>query len=499
MQIILPDMEKLVKDNHLPEVTNPVYIEGNNTPTVDGIFSYETFGRPGGSKRKFQYGFIDLGKPFLHPVAYMQLSRLFTKLPEVIAGRKKFRLDEKGSLIEDEEKGETGIDFIYKNFEKLHIDDKDVKIRKARVELLASYTKKELFCTKWLTIPPFYFDINLRSGDGARSIDELGSLYIKLISLSKILRNEGNFFTAFNTEANIQQTLVDIYNLFTAKISKKQGLIHRDILGKNVDYTVRGVISCPKIRSANTYKDQEVMFGYVGIPLYQLATLFFPFVVAEMERFLQSLSAYSLYLTNSKGLEILDNTIDTISSTNFEKVIKLYTKSPENRMQEFKITTSEGGNALESYEKTLGRKFTITDFLYLCVSEVIKDKFVIMVRYPLEDYRNVSSMRPIILTTEQTKPQRFFGGERWNFECYPDFSAKPLKWIDSIRPNISYLEGYGGDFDGDCVSLKGLFTQEANMEMAVNNMKPANLLSPSAEESRVLRQDAFLAFYSITR
>jgi hypothetical protein len=495
MNIILPDNNKIITQNKLPEVTNPVYIEGSNTPTPDGIFSYELFGRPGSAKRKFQFGYINLGKHFLHPVAYMQLQRLFSKLPDIISGRKKFVIGINGILQESED-GETGIDFLYKNFEKINFDDRGIKIRKKRSNLFLSYNKNEIFCDKWLSIPPFYYDLNLYSGDSARSIDELGSFYIKLLSYSKMLRNEGSFFSAYNAEMLIQHTLVDIYNFLFKKIGKKRGLIHNDLLGKNIDYTSRGVISCPKVRTANRYTEMEVPFGYAGIPLYQLACLFFPFVITEMQLSLQSLGAYSLYLTNGKGLPILEGTIDKISSNNFEKIIRLYAKSPENRIQEFKIETAEKGNALEAYEKELGRKYTITDFLYYCVSRVIKDKFVVMVRYPLEDFRNVGPVRPIIITTERTEERKIFNNE---YKRYPDLTTQPVKWVDSSQPNTTYLEGYGGDFDGDTVSDKGVFTQEANIELAENTMKPLNLLSPSAGGSRTVIKEAIISFYALTK
>lgn len=496
MELIIPNIDKIVEQNRLPEITNPVYLDGSSTPTKDGIFSYEIFGRPGGNRRKFQFGYIDLGKRFIHPVAYIQMLRLFSKLPDILTGNKTFKVTSEGHLIEDPD-GETGIDFLYKNFDRIKFDDRGVKSRKTKNEIFEAYTKDEVFCSKWLVIPPFYFDINLRTDEGARSIDELGSLYIKLISMTRLLKNEGSFFTSYSMENTIQTTLYDIYKIFATKVSMKQGLIHKDILGKNVDYTVRGVVSAPSLRKANSYRDQEVPYGYVGVPLYMLCTTFFPFVVAELERLMQELNAYKVYLSNSAGHEILASTIDTISSTNYEKMIKLYAKSPENRTQEFKIETSDGANALENLAKKLGRKVTVTDILYIAVSEVIKDKFVIFVRYPLEDYRNVGTFRPVILTTEDTVEMHI--SELWKFKRYPDLSKPNLSWIDSIRPNFSVLSAYDADFDGDTMSIKGIYSQEANMELAENSMKPLNLLDPNGGESRGLIQDSYLSFYSMTK
>ena len=499
MQLVLPDINKIVEQNRLPEVTNPVYLDGSNTPTNDGIFSYELFGRPGSPKRKFQFGYIDLGKHFIQPMAYVQMAKLFSKLPDVINGTKKFVITKSGTLLEDEEKGDTGIEWLYENFERINFDDRGTASRKKKIEIFTSYSKDEVFCNKWLTIPPFYFDINLRTADGARSIDELGSMYIKLLSMTKILKNEGAFFTAYSMEYTIQDTLVQIYKLMCSKISMKTGLIHRDILGKNIDYTVRGVISTPIVRKANSYRDQQVPYGYMGVPLYMIATAMFPFMISELEKFMQSLNAYKILIANNAGHEIIDDTIDNISSTNFEKLIKLYAKSPENRIQPFKVLTPDGANALASFEKYLGRDFTLTDLLYLAASECVKDKFALFTRYPIVDYRNICAFKTTILTTEATCHMRLLDSDRFDFRFYPDFNAKPISWIDSMRPNFSVLDGYGGDFDGDTMSIKYIYSQEANLELAKNFYNPMMFLDPGGDSSRGLIKDGFLSFYEITK
>jgi len=499
MQLVLPDINKIVEQNRLPEVTNPVYLDGSNTPTSDGIFSYELFGRPGSAKRKFQFGYIDLGKPFIQPLAYVQMAKLFSKLPDIINGTKNFVIGKDGILIEDQEKGGTGIEWLYKNFERINFDDRGTASRKKKIEIFTAYSKDEIFTSKWLIIPPFYFDINLRSAEGARSIDELGSLYIKLLSMSKILKNEGAFFTAYSMEYTIQDTLVQIYKLLSNKIAMKTGLIHSSILGKNIDYTVRGVISTPIIRKANSYREQQVPYGYVGVPLYMVATAMFPFMISELEKFMQSMNAYKVLISNSAGHEIIEDTIDNISSTNYEKLIKLYAKSPENRMQEFKVETPDGANALASFEKFLGRPFTITDLLFIAASECVKDKFVLFTRYPITDYRSICPYKTTILTTEATCHMRLLDSDRFDYRFYPDFSKKPISWIDSIRPHFSYLTGFGADFDGDTMSLKYVYSQEANLELAKNFYNPMLFLDPNGGDSRGLIKDSILSLYEMTK
>ena len=58
----------------------------------------------------------------------------------------------------------------------------------------------------------------------------------------------------------------------------------------------------------------------------------------------------------------------------------------------------------------------------------------------------------------------FIRGKIFNF--YPDIDdqTKLIEFIDSIQMSNSYLQALNADFDGDTVSVRGIFSKEANIE-----------------------------------
>jgi DNA-directed RNA polymerase beta' subunit len=310
------------------------------------------------------------------------------------------------------------------------------------------------------------------------------------------LQRHGEFFTAYTAEKNIQETLVQLYTNFTQRITKKSGWIHQAILGKEVDYAGFTVISTPKVRTAETPDDQLVPLGHIGVPLYMLASLFTPFVVYNMQAMLQELGIYK-FTIGAKGAEpILDKTVDKLNSNHYEKLIKLFGRSPEHRDVPIGSVSVDGHDAFTAWEKILGRTYTLTDFMFNAVSRSVKDKFVLATRYPIEHYLSIEGFRPVILTTENTKRLELPGGNIEKF--YPDLEHTPVRWIESTMVNTAYLEGFNGDFDGDTMALEGVFTQEANLQLAEIAKKPLSLLSASGTAVRTSIKEGKLSLYSLT-
>ena len=117
MRVWLRDMERFVALNGLKEVTNSVSFERGMIPTSDGLFSTEIFGMSV-TDRKSTYAYIDLKKHFLNPKAYITLKALNRNFEHLIYGTKNFRIED-GVLVVDPN-GDTGIDFLYKNWDKIN-------------------------------------------------------------------------------------------------------------------------------------------------------------------------------------------------------------------------------------------------------------------------------------------------------------------------------------------------------------------------------------------
>ena len=126
MKLKLLDVEFLVKANNLKEVTNPVILDRGSIPTMDGLLSTDIFGMTP-KERKTTWAYINLHGHFLTPLAYRELRKLDRRIDYIIGGTKKYVI-KNGELIEDPS-GETGIEWLYLNWDKLKFKSNQSRLR----------------------------------------------------------------------------------------------------------------------------------------------------------------------------------------------------------------------------------------------------------------------------------------------------------------------------------------------------------------------------------
>ena len=119
MKVSLFALDKFVAANELQEVTNPVMLDKGNIPTMDGLLSTAIFGTTI-KDRSETWAYINLGQQYINPLVYITLKKLDRRFGAIVSGAKKYILNGKGELVEDEENGDTGLTFIYKNWEKFN-------------------------------------------------------------------------------------------------------------------------------------------------------------------------------------------------------------------------------------------------------------------------------------------------------------------------------------------------------------------------------------------
>lgn len=155
MKIEIPDFNQLIKDHNIKEVTSPIYFVGGTIPDENGLFSTQIFGRPGSKERKTTYGYIDLHGKFVHPVFFKLFCSMNKKMESVLLSKDYFKV-ENGELIQDDN-GETGPSFFYKIYDQLRFANTGTMRRDTYISLLEKSSKEEIFCDKWLVIPPLIF------------------------------------------------------------------------------------------------------------------------------------------------------------------------------------------------------------------------------------------------------------------------------------------------------------------------------------------------------
>ena len=230
MYLKMLQMDDFVKVNNLQEITDPIYLE-HKKPTPNGLFSYEIFGISQ-YDRSTIWAYIDLGARFLHPLAAINFKKYGSIFENIIYGLKNYRF-ENGKFIEDSENGDTGIDFLYNCYDNIDWRQTESISSTERINFLKQ-GKDKIFITKFPVCPPFYRDINDNSNIG---IPVINDLYKKVISQSLALKRNGNFsFFGNLTKANIQKTLIEIFNHYVSQLKGKNGIMRRYVMGHNIDY-----------------------------------------------------------------------------------------------------------------------------------------------------------------------------------------------------------------------------------------------------------------------
>lgn len=503
-----------VKINNVKEVTSPYILAADGNPDPEGIFSYELFGRMGSVERREFFGYVNLKRIFLHPFVYNMLYQMYRNLPAIINGERYVKVVG-GKITQvkpDDKDAETGIDFFWNNWEKIKWDTDDASTSRLKKQhIFDTMQKTECFVDKWLIIPAMYRDINLhdRANKGKIEMDEINSFYIRLINGAS--SESITYTSSYMTQANVQQTLVDIHDSLTKKQSGKEGIIRKAIMGKTVDYAAVSVISAPRF-NVNTAAEQMVPYNYIGIPLFTVCALFFPLIVKGLEDIFHDVSQSTKIVLSGNVVDVSEDVEYVINSESLTSLVKSYVKDKTKsvRTMTFTLSGSDSGR-FAAFEKRLGRPFTVTDLLYRVASDVVFNRHVLSTRFPITDAGSTIINRVKILTTEKTIDlSKGAAPGTFDFEfmrTYPHFPVdnkgeikyKGFSWIDTTVPNNAFLSSMGGDYDGDTFRLIGLFFQTSNEEAKRIIAAPLNYVNAKGDFTRGLAREAGISLYMMTR
>ena len=463
MKIDLFDMDEFIELNHLEEVTSPTLADRGGVPNPRGLVSNEIFGT-NIKARKNTFAYIDLVTHFIHPHIYKIIKRVFRNIDKIVNGEYYYVIN-KGELIRDDENGETGIEFLYDNWEKIKWGGGS-GISKERTDLISKTPKNVVWLNKFIVIPAFYRDINSKSSGGGESA-EINNLYNHLIRGAAMIRERDMFDIEFySTEYNMQNTLIAIYDLLKAKLEKKSGLLRKYLLGKNTDYAVRSVISCPIYKEEHP-EDNIVDFDHAALPLAQAAVECYPFVVAWLRNFFDKeiIENQHTVIGGADGQDNLDATFIALKNpeayfndTYIEKAIDRYVRDTSSRFDTILVPTKDGKEHYLMIQGYMGgnheaghmlhRRMTWTDLLYMACDEICANKHVMITRYPINDAFGIFVNKIHLSSTLRTAPMEINGKI---YKWYPviDLTMPKSKvannFIDTVRFSNSYLVGNGGD------------------------------------------------------
>lgn len=526
MKLSLADIDAIINVNNLKEVTSPLLISNKMVYEPNGILSNEIFGISK-SDRRNTFAYISLQMKFIHPHIYHKvLKSMFAGIVYIVNGKRKYSV-KNGQLVQDDN-GWTGLANLYVHWDE--IDWSAHKTANVDNKKLLTHTKRDdVFIDNILVIPPAYRDVMLSGTvDTSDYVNELNDLYVKLIRNVATL-SEGGVFARiqYSTQGRIQDTLVSIYIHAQTQVSKKQGLIRRYLLGKSVDFGSRSVISAPTYNNER-FSDNMVSLENSALPISQCCSNFYPFIEAWLKNFFTReiindpnlIKFYDKDLNKEITAPIKDPEIQ-FSDKVIRKMINDYMLNPDNRFRvinvEVLVPTANGDRTVNAVmmlkgkifmennvEQFLNRPVTLTDILYLACVDVCehRQRHIMVTRYPIGTDKGLYFCRIKVSSTRKHVKLLFNGVE---YPYYPDidihtqYEKVGTQFIDTLVMSNSHLDGMGADYDGDQVTVRGIWTDEANIEAEDIMNSKITALTVAGSNSKVVAKEVFNTLYELSK
>lgn len=488
-----------IKANNLKEISNPIFFNGDNGPTSDGLLSNEIFGITK-DERANTFAYIRLGKNevFMHPLFYKAWSKMDKKVVECVHGTATFKI-ENGELVYDDN-GKCGIKFLKDNFKNIQIKKTNSSMRNAAIDFLEKF-KDKMFIDNMVVIPAYWRDVN--STGKYTGVGDINKLYNSLIIASRSLSESYDYGLNLSdtVRGRIQDILVQIYDYFTkgiyngqpvTGIAGKFGILRRANLSKTTDYSSRLVLSAPELTVENV-DDMITDIDHSAVPLASCCANYYPFMLFYIRRFFENIfmGKETFPFVNKKGKvevgevedfqiafsdEVIKRELDRFihGAADRFRVIEVPLKGKkEKATMRFNGYT---GMTMEEYLKKkdttecplIKRPMTWCDLFYMAAVEVTKDKAVLITRYPMDQYFNQFPTKIRVSSTRKTV-KMLVDGKYYPF--YPDIPEDKIgsnttnTFTDTLKISNAYLTSIVGDYDGDQVSCKALYSMEANEEL----------------------------------
>jgi hypothetical protein len=265
------EVDDYIRKNMLngPVTSQQLFLGKSTAAHPNGLLSEEIFGIEGSPERKTSVSWIDLNCHVIHPVLYnILIKRIERKLEDLIKGDTRFTFSPEGYLQEDPEGEHIGISGLVKNIHKWKFrrgDDDEGDRNKIIDMLYKNINQGTFFMDKLLVVPPDFRRVELDEDNNEISNDDFNEIYRKAIVLSNSIQSlSGDLFDVLSF--NMQKIMKQLYEMNRIKVSKKQGMIRKLMLGKRVDFSARSVIS----------PNPNLKLGEVGIPLRIVVSIFEP-------------------------------------------------------------------------------------------------------------------------------------------------------------------------------------------------------------------------------
>ena len=522
-----------IKANNVQEVSDPVFFVRDGIPTPEGLLSNEIFGITK-EERANIFGYIDLHDWFMHPLVYKVWSRMDSRIKEIVHGTKTFSIGPDGDFVEDPA-GSNGVAFLKNNMDKIKIKQTESRKRDKKIMFIEKY-KDVIFMNKFIVIPPYYRDV--QHNNGRDSVGVLNKYYSALIvGVRSLVETEDYGLSMSNAvRGRIQETIVDIYDCLCGTgnsdemktngvgLSKKKGLIRNAVMSKTANDGTRLVLSAPELK-VEKLEDLMVDVEHCALPLAAAIVNFKPFIIFWIKRFFENEFGGGTrhQLINTKGeIEWVDvkDPLITFSEDRIKDEIKRFVHGYSNRFSPVEVPLMNGkisymrfkghnataaeiaANKPNPEAVTISnRKLTWCDIFYMAACDCAENKHILITRFPIDTSYNQFPSKFRISTIKKTTPV-FVNGIL--YKHYPLIMPEHVGantsqiFIDTLQISNLMLKAIGGDYDGDTVSIKGVYTVEANEELESYIKSKKNYIGLDGKNIRKPTNEAMQTLYNLT-
>lgn len=528
LRLEILDIDKFVKKNNCKPITNPVFYDKTNVPTSDGLLSNEIFGITQ-ADRSGIFAYIDLGDWYIDPSCYKVWSRLDSNIKACIHKTDKFIINNKGELVQDDT-GKNGIKFLKDNLDNIKFKSSDSIKRDLRVRYLER-NRNRMFINKYLVIPPYFRDTN--TSKKSVGVGGINKLYSQLIIASNSVKStqEYGFDMSGPMQGRVQEIILSIYDWFCGNtnssinnkdigvgLSGKTGIIRRANMTKTSNYSARLVISAPELK-VNRPEDMMVTFDKSAIPLAACVACFRPFIQFHVRRFFENefIGTEQYPVMDKNGnitYEIPKDPLIEFSDERIKSEMEKFIHSYNNRFIPIQVPLEnsdkivymqfkgrfKADNTID--EPIFHRRLTWCDIFFMATIEAIREKMVLITRYPVDSRFNEITTEVEVSSTKDTE-QMYFGNNYYKY--YPKIREEDIgtntgdRFIDTLKLSNLYLPGLGGDYDGDTVCVKGVFVNETNDELKRFRDSKMNFIDFGSTNIRSSSKDVIQSLYNLTK
>lgn len=530
LKLDILDVERYVSVNNCQPITNPRAFLRDSIPSDDGLLSNKIFGITR-DERAGIFAYIDLHGWFIDPSCYKTWTRLDSNVSHVVHGTKTFKIDSHGQLVEDPA-GKTGIKWLKANIDKIKFKSSESIRRDIKVKYLEQ-NRNRMFIQKYIVIPPFYRDKNTSTGSRVVGLSGVNKLYSDLIVASNALLATADFdFDASDAmNGRVQDIILNIYDWFCgnrndsiktdtgAGLSGKLGILRRAGMSKTSNFAARLVISAPELKVEKP-EDMMVSLDKSAVPLAAVIAEFRDFVIYHVRHFFDN----EFMGVETYPIQDADGTVKYVvpedpqvmfSDEVIKREIERYLHGYNNRFVPVQIPIE---NSKEIYymqfkgrgehgtsnnpEAIYHRRLTWCDVFFIAATEAVRDKQVLITRFPIDSYTNQITTKVEISSTKETEPM-YFGDKFYKF--YPKIREEDIgkdtsnMFVDTMKLSNLYLAAMGGDYDGDTIICKGVYTTEANEELDAFQNSKANYLDFGCKPSKSSTADVIQSLYALTK